>query len=63
MTPDVPSIIYWLIGVSVVANFATIVSLLYFAGRIVWWASEITHRVKETEYEVENLREIILSRT
>lgn len=63
ITPEIPSILYWLIGVSVVANFGTIVSLMYFSGRIVWWAAKIDHRVDEHDHEIDDLRNMIISRT
>lgn len=62
-SPEIPGIIYWLIGVSVVFNLGTIFAVLYFTGKVVWWAARIDHRVSETEEEVSELRDMIISRT
>ena len=67
MTPEGLNQLYWLVGVLVVFNLGTIGSILYFGGRIVWWASKIDHRVTQTEAhtedhceEIKQIRELIL---
>lgn len=56
---EIPAYLYWLIGVSVVANLGTIGSILYFGGRVIWWASSIDHRVKYNEDEIEKINLVL----
>lgn len=59
---EIPPHLYYLIGVSVIANLGTIGSVLYFGGRVIWWASKIDQRVAHTEDEVVSIKELILRR-
>jgi sensor domain CHASE-containing protein len=66
----IPQSLYNLIGVLVVFNLGTICSVLYFGGKIIWWASHVEHRLVSMEKhqaehceEIKELRQIIISRT
>ena len=52
---DLPASIYWAVGIIVVANLGTIVSVLVVGFRGIWWLSKLDSRVEAVEKSVASL--------
>jgi hypothetical protein len=52
---DLPSSAYWLVGVLVLANFGTIISVLVMGFKGAWWLSKLDSRVESVEKSVDSL--------
>lgn len=50
---------YWIVGIMVVMNISTIIAVLVAVGRTIWWASDITGKVKRNTKDINNAHEII----
>lgn len=46
---NLPEAIYWFVGILVLANVASIISVFTAAMKILWWASKIDFRVESGE--------------
>lgn len=53
--PELPPSVYWLVGVIVLANLGTIVSVLIVGFKGVWWLSKLDSRVESVEKSVDSL--------
>ena len=52
----IPDIIYWFIGVMVVANLGTIFSVLVMGSKGIWWMSELSSRVDSAENDIVEIK-------
>lgn len=51
--------LYWLVGVMVVMNAGTFITVLGAALRASWWLSKLDSRVERNRYDVNNAHEKI----
>jgi hypothetical protein len=53
---------YWLVGAMIVMNLGTIVTIVYAAGRAVWWMAKLDSRVTSNSRDLkaahDKLREL-----
>lgn len=49
---NIPSIFYWAIGVLVVMNFGTIISVLFGVFKVVWFVAKLESRLENVENKV-----------
>jgi hypothetical protein len=52
MDPQISSTLYWIVGVLVVGNIGTIVTVVISAMKGVWWLSKLDSRVTENEADI-----------
>lgn len=48
---QIPTNFYVVVGVLVLANIGTVVSIFYGVGKVVWWLSKLDSRVENLENE------------
>lgn len=51
---QMPTSIYLVIGILVIFNMGTIITVLVGAGKGLWWLSKLEERVKKTEKDVDH---------
>lgn len=50
---------YWLIGALIVMNFASIITIVTYAAKAVWWLSRLDSRVQSNSKDVGNAHKAI----
>lgn len=50
---------YYIIGALIVANFGTIVTIVVYAGRAVWWLSRLSAKVEDHTEDINSAHEKI----
>jgi hypothetical protein len=54
--PEIPNLVYWFVGVMVVSNIGTIISVAVVGARGVWWLSYLSSRVEAAENDIEEIK-------
>ena len=50
---------YWLVGIMVIMNVGTIITVLLAAGKTIWWASSINVTVKRNTKDIKAAHDLI----
>lgn len=50
---------YYVIGALIVSNFGTILTIIVYAGKAVWWLSKMESKVDENRKDINNAHEKI----